>query len=615
MFVNLTGWPQGHCFGEGADTGGELLRTRTVFETALAVLCMEMVLSAARGQSPGRCSILVMWHLLRPLHNFQAFVEAAAESHCWDICREWGVQAPFHADAFNAQAWLADGRMCFKAVQDAHGTTADVSFFFLLKRRSSDRGWRGDQAEHPYVLQALSRAVLRQHLFIEDLHDECVLPDTRDFRDQVRTYKTHTGRAVTVAEAKRCLRMLRLRSFCDRELHTELGLPYSFSKQRLQPGVDHHNLPSCIPAFFLSNAVLSAIAKESSVGRRVANRPRTDAVLNVLLSCGNAYDRMANWWPHNGQLATSAVAKSTATDCAHEVAPHTLFCAGADQQQAWDHALGQTAVPQQSPQCPSFQHYSEALLGVAGSGCCAATWKQIAVPTITVHLQYLHERAGCPDFCKSPAALHGALVMIPMVPSLCAHTVDLNDFIMQVARVTADSFLSSGRGRWLRSQGRLVLNVSRHKKEDFELRGHRFLVQACHSDRPAAALVWSKEGDSDVELLHFYQAMGLAKQHPQQQMCLARVRDFYLAHTLVMEASKMLSIQRVQLRGIHKEEAVNKSMLQLWHELKPSLPLVSSRLAEDATLSALAMDAAAADSLRACWDFLLRRKHLCRTTT
>ena len=52
----------------------ELERCPPVFQAALAIIAVEMVLSQARPTHRTRCEILVMWSLHSALDQFEAFV-------------------------------------------------------------------------------------------------------------------------------------------------------------------------------------------------------------------------------------------------------------------------------------------------------------------------------------------------------------------------------------------------------------------------------------------------------------------------------------------------------------------------------------------------------------
>ena len=74
--------------------------------------------------------------------------------------------------------------------------------------------------------------------------------------------------------------------------------------------------------------------------------------------------------------------------------------------------------------------------------------------------------------------------------------------------------------------GGLVPEVRRHKKREVFLAGELFVEAQCGSDRPAFCLV---DGVTEKEAFHFYNAMGLSKQHESLQTLLARVKSVELA--------------------------------------------------------------------------------------
>ena len=99
---------------------------------------------------------------------------------------------------------------------------------------------------------------------------------------------------------------------------------------------------------------------------------------------------------------------------------------------------------------------------------------------------------------------------------------------------------------------------------------YRFVVGACASDRPAATLIVSPNQNTGfrkpVEMLHWYVAMGLSKQHHLQEVMLARVRDIGLAQTLVRVVQRVLSVGHASVRYLCKDAADTALLRRLWCE-------------------------------------------------
>ncbi len=74
--------------------------------------------------------------------------------------------------------------------------------------------------------------------------------------------------------------------------------------------------------------------------------------------------------------------------------------------------------------------------------------------------------------------------------------------------------------------GGLVPEVRRYKKREVLLAGELFVEAQCGSDRPAFCLV---DGVTEKEAFHFYNAMGLSKQHGSLATLLARINSAELA--------------------------------------------------------------------------------------
>ena len=123
----------------------------------------------------------------------------------------------------------------------------------------------------------------------------------------------------------------------------------------------------------------------------------------------------------------------------------------------------------------------------------------------------------------------------------------------------------------------MELGVGRHKKQELEYSGVRYIIEACRSDRPAIILRYKRPGKV-IELLHFYIAMGLSRQHSRQRVLLARLRDFSLTHLLAGVCCGSLGMNRVTVRATHKCPFDCRLMLEQWAATGASYPDPPSRL-------------------------------------
>ena len=141
------------------------------------------------------------------------------------------------------------------------------------------------------------------------------------------------------------------------------------------------------------------------------------------------------------------------------------------------------------------------------------------------------------------------------------------------------SYEKTERGTFLLDHGHLTKATSQHKKWEYEYGGHRYVVTACASDRPAATLLFEPGKDeftdtsrgSDLrrrELLHFYAAQGLKKQHRLSRTLLARVSDFQLTKALVESIQSIFSTcpPSVYMRCTHKDEAECVRLKERWED-------------------------------------------------
>ena len=204
------------------------------------------------------------------------------------------------------------------------------------------------------------------------------------------------------------------------------------------------------------------------------------------------------------------------------------------------------------------------------------SWKQSRVPTIAVHLTELD---------KDLLGFNKALVMFPVCTNIMTPWKDPNDLLGQLVRETLTSYQASERGKHVAQSGELKFCVGHHKRDTFELGGHRYVVAACATDRPAFLIVLRSGQGSERELLHAYCAMGLSKQRNGQQALLARIGDFDLAHIYSQVVREKLDIARISTRAIAKDPSLNERLLQEWSTrcAQPNVP--PSRLLGQAAVS------------------------------
>ena len=174
----------------------------------------------------------------------------------------------------------------------------------------------------------------------------------------------------------------------------------------------------------------------------------------------------------------------------------------------------------------------------------------MAIPTITVHLTQLAAEDG---------GFHKALVMVPVCVTLLQRWLDPNELIAKMSHEALELYRATARGQSVEERGKLETAIGHHKNNEFELGGHRYVVSACHSDRPAFIIMLHSEELGVVELLHFYCAQGLTTQKEDQQALLARVADFELALAVVQAARDLLHIERINTRAIAKKVAVREN--------------------------------------------------------
>jgi len=156
-------------------------------------------------------------------------------------------------------------------------------------------------------------------------------------------------------------------------------------------------------------------------------------------------------------------------------------------------------------------------------------WKRYVVDAVTVHLY--------PDATKE---WDTTLVMLPIAWSIAASNADLNLLIGRIAGRAIEIWDQSPRAAEIKKNGDIIRGVSHHKKEILTIGELRYVLEACASHRPAFEVIYKRGEKIAFPVLHFYAAMGLQRQHPFQQACLARTRDNLLAGCIVRATNELL---------------------------------------------------------------------------
>ena len=216
--------------------------------------------------------------------------------------------------------------------------------------------------------------------------------------------------------------------------------------------------------------------------------------------------------------------------------------------------------------------------------------------------------------------MHYCNICIPFSSALFEGVWDPNPLIVKLFEVVKNEYLKSPRGQEVSKLGEISDKLSNHKKKEYEMGGLRFVVSACKSDRPAATLWFTPNNDAKergvrkpIEMLHWYVAMGLNKQHPMQQVMLCRVRDFQLAQVVVRVIQTHLHIRHVSVRPLNKDTGDCEVMENLWartwdHSSSENMPCLHSCGGD------LAATAKSADTFLKCSSFLRSLTEHCSAT-
>jgi len=560
--------------GFGADawtysrkTSAEILRSRPIFANCLAIVASEMVLAEARGCPSGTCQVLLMWCLKAPLNQLLMFLDAYITHACRELHYLLGIAEPRggYTRTYALLTWINTQRFQAKAGQNAHGSHSEVALWFLCKRRREDRGWRGEQTYRAYLFEQSSRATLRQHVFIEDLSSEEVLPReepywTEGYKLGLCKQSNYSSTAST-SVGKRTLTVLRFIHFLQRSLLTS----HEFTRRDIQL-YDCTSSDMVVPVFFRSPRCLELFAAERAICKSLFDISDPMGIPKYFSKCREFYDSMR--WPSSEPSIQDNSYVSTVADTFSEYKPdtHTQWC------WRW---LKFLASEEKSP-CPRIlPEYDE--LRCPKAYVDFKSWSQIVLPTMNVHLLGLHKRAKDNDFWQSPSAMHHCNICIPYSSKLFQGIWDPNVLIGKLVDLVLQRYSASARGRVVLRLGTLSKIIVHHKKKEYEMGGLRFIVSQCASDRPASVLLFSPHADTPgltkpIEMLHWYVAMGLNKQHPMQQVMLCRLRDFEMAKVVVDVIKTQLKIDHMSVRALSKNAEECGVMLKLWRSSSFSFP-------------------------------------------
>ena len=130
-----------------------------------------------------------------------------------------------------------------------------------------------------------------------------------------------------------------------------------------------------------------------------------------------------------------------------------------------------------------------------------------------------------------------AIVALPVVIFDWNAPTDVNALIIVLGKAVKAK-LQEGRDA---SVSQVSSRIVRHKKEDLEIGGHRYVIAACWSDRPAVEIL-VPDGNEMRVVVHCYAAMGLVHQHAIQQVLLARTYSMEAAAAVAFSCQTLLKL-------------------------------------------------------------------------
>ena len=228
----------------------------------------------------------------------------------------------------------------------------------------------GAQLDEAYIFEGIGRAMLRQHMFIEDLSQSECLPNTLH-AEGTSLGLNHWQFKADAAESagRQTIRYLRLLRACEKILKVTFYYWHETSAHRMSPG-------NCeLPPFLRSDWYLQRLQGESSTAKRIGNRVYPPAAQTLQQFCKKAYDQLQ--WP----------AKHAVEPAADQYAARELFSAGPSSNYLWRSSLVKDGVmepPTEKPLrdftkyvVPSVENVREDVID---------TWRRLAIPALTLHL-------------------------------------------------------------------------------------------------------------------------------------------------------------------------------------------------------------------------------------
>ena len=539
-------------YGEIID---EVQRCRSMFSVALCMIAVEMVLARSRMEHRSDCWILVMASRYSVLRNLEALVREHACAIALMVHHRFGLSHPDDiGSSYIGSEWIEKSRIQFKVKQDAHGSNGEVTFNFVTGRQKKDWSWAGDEINQAFLLEGLTRSLLRQHILMEDLSKHAPVGGHAYWANNSIVRKT--------------VHLLALLKHLDEVMKFDDSLSASCHRVGIADF-------QCIP-FFQLKSVRSQIAAESACGSQLSLKLYQDGwrqSCDLIGKCSEAYDAMSVWPPENSR---GGVSKFPRTSDAQELSRVALFGRSDVQVRNWENLLSRLSVEDSSPRLPSWTKYRAAF--VDSYSCPDSPWcssvsdetiQQILVPTVCIHLEHLDTKWPH-DEVYSASATHYCNVTIPLAPLMLNDSVDVNDVLIRLSLAAWLLFRSSDAYSGLAELGDVSQFLGRHKKKEVELGNARFVVEACHSDRPAVIWLMSYSDGKQIELLHFYHAMGLSRQHSSQTICLARCRNFTVADCIVRATVAMCGTKRFSIHATSADD-VERDRLGIAWEYHSSL--------------------------------------------
>ena len=540
---------------------GEVARCQLLFASIAMLVASEMILYYERRQNMNMDRvILIIGCLWQPLNHLKAYLHYCLQGCIEDLYTLHGLRTPPDLFYFlDIDTWFTDRKLDFRVAQDAHGPTALVSISLLVASRETCNTWNGDILTEPWLFEMLSRGSHKAYIVMEDLRKHVVFGS--NFKDELRdldmspgfplgstrgTSRLPCAQCVSSSHGRGLVRLFRAWKHLEKISPVKQYRSFNlFGEKGEQPTCD-------------------CIAEAAAVGKILEEGGRQHSFCLHIKPCFakaiDWYQWMYGYWPERSHTQTQPQSAMQFLGLSNSLRKRCNIKAEAEESanrlKLWKEILSCKSL--EAPglsvhQGPTLQDYDLMFLGNSKDDpedlmnrnnkelrkdiddtelkSVFSVWEPFVLDAVTMHIHSM----------KTPAQEEGnelrhldqILILMPVLFDMEPPNCDVHKLLWCLSHVIFKKFEKTEKGMALTKLGSLKLAWKHHKLQELEIGGWRIIVKQCRSNRPAISIVICEDDDKETELLHWYVAMSLRRDHKHQQMCLARVYDKTIAAVLL----------------------------------------------------------------------------------